>query len=595
MSNDAEMIPDRDDVVLGECPDMGAPTFETNLEKPLVNPHVLSRRTFLKRGKEAAVAVTAAEFLGYLLAHGDPNQGRAWAQSVKAKATEGTTEPRFLIYWFVEGGWESYDMFSPVETDNNVLKRLPQDEISKERYRVLNWGKPDYHIKTHGNIRYGYLAEGGKNLFPEMAILSSMHTGSFHSGERLKTHMGSYNLRLQGDREEDERSVMQAFAEVYGQPYVLPNLSWHWWLSDGELNEVQYTGRKGYYHALGPAHAHTIYAGTPGNMRDFLMRMQTTSNDVVNREIEKFLDNTHTHLRRDKDLEVVKSYNSAREIYGNLSASGKRLNRGMLSSLFTDPVLKAQFKVTPADELITYQSVNGNKARTKFAPNTNVQAMMAFELMRADLSCAFWIETRDIRRFDSHFGRQNLWEKDRATPRGMPDQTTMMQAQMWDPLNTLVDLLKKTPHKTTGRPLWEYTTIVLTSEFGRTIHGDVDAIQKMSIPDVDKQKMIDGQDISEHWKVTSAAFLGPKVKGNSQYGGVGTGLFAIPILPDGTMDPAYDPVTGNEIAGRTKSDKSWIPNHGDVYATALDLAGIGKKNQKGRNDRAPLPFIKKSA
>ena len=31
-------------------------------------------------------------------------------------------------------------------------------------------------------------------------------------------------------------SVTQAFAEVYGQPYVLPNLAWHWWLSDGELN-----------------------------------------------------------------------------------------------------------------------------------------------------------------------------------------------------------------------------------------------------------------------------------------------------------------------------------------------------------------------
>lgn len=158
-----------------------------------------------------------------------------------------------------------------------------------------------------------------------------------------------------------------------------------------------------------------------------------------------------------------------------------------------------------------------------------------------------------------------------------------------------MDLLKNTPHKTTGRPLWEYTTIVLTSEFGRTIHGDTEAIQSMKISDVDKQKLLDGQDISEHWRVTSAAFLGPTVKGNSQYGTIGEKTIqAIPILPDGSLDPAFDPVTGEEVAGRTKSDKSFVPNHGDVYATALDLAGIAKKDQKGRNERPPLAFIKKA-
>ena len=92
----------------------------------------------------------------------------------------------------------------------------------------------------------------------------------------------------------------------------------------------------------------------------------------------------------------------------------------MLNSLFTDPDLKAHFSVQPADELITYRSVNGNKARSKFCPNTNVQAMMAYELMRAGLSCAFWIESRDIRRFDSHQNRASLWERDRRTPRGQP-------------------------------------------------------------------------------------------------------------------------------------------------------------------------------
>ncbi len=590
---------DRDDVVLDGCPEMGDPTFTPPSDPqdlPKINPQGINRRDFLRRTAQTGLALTAADFLGYMMNHGDPNQGRAWAQSVRAKAKEGAN-PHYLIYWFVEGGWESYDMFSPVETPNNIFpnNRLSKEQMSKERYRVLKWGQPGYDIKKHGNIRYGYLAEPGKDLFPEMAVLSSMHTGSFHSGERLKAHMGSYNLRLQADREPDERSVMQAFAEVYGQPYVLPNLSWHWWLSDGELNEVQYTGRKGYYHALGPAHAHTIYAGTPANLRHFLMRMQSNSADVVNRQIQNFLDNSHKGLVRDRDMETVKSYNSAREIYENLSSSGAKLNRSQLSTLFTDPALKEKFKVTSADELITYQSINGNKARTKFAPNTNVQAMMCYELLRANLSCAFWIETRDIRRFDSHFGRQNLWEKDRVTPRGQPDQTEMMKAQLWDPLHTLIELLKNTPDKTTGRPLYEHTTIVLTSEFGRTIHGDVDAILSMSIPEVDKQKMIDGQDISEHWKVTSAAFLGGKVKGDAQYGGIGERtLMAIPIMPDGSIDPAFDPLTGELKPGMTKSDKSFIPNHGDVNATALYLAGISHKDQKGRNDRAPLPFIKKA-
>lgn len=591
MNKDVELP----DVLLNACPEMGEPTFETPAEKPLIDSLALTRRSFLRRTAETTLALGAADFLNYLLHYGDPNQGAAWAREVQTAAKQAT-EPRYLITWYMEGGWESYDMFSPVDTPNNIFpeNRLPKERTSEERYRIKQWGQPGYTIQQHGNIRYGYLAEGGKELFPEMAVLSSMHTGSFHSGDRLKVHYGSYDLILQADRQPDERTLMQAFAEVYGQSYVLPHLSWHWWLSDGELNEVQYTGRKGYYHALGPAHAHTIYAGTPANLRNFLLRMQSNASDVVNREIERFLDTAHTHLTSDKDVETVKSYNSAREIYANMTASGKGLNRATLSRLFANPTLKERFKVTPADELITYQSVNGNKARTKFCPAANVQAMMTYEMMRENLSCAFFIETRDIRRFDTHQGRASLWENDRKTPRGKNSQQDMMNAQLWEPLKTLVDLLKTTPHKVTGRPLWEYTTILLTSEFGRTIHGDVDAILKMNIPDVDKQKMIDGQDISEHWKVTSAAFLGPKVKGDSQYGGIGKNtIMAIPILPDGSLDPAYDPVTGDLIPNRTPSPKSFIPNHGDVYATTLELAGIPKKAQTGRNNRPPLAFIKK--
>jgi hypothetical protein len=552
----------------------------------------LNRRDFFKRVGVTTAALTCADFLGFFNRFGLPDTGRAFAQSAQAVANE--SEPRFLIYWFLEGGWEGYDMFNPVVTPNNIFphNRLPNP--SDERYRVLKFGEPGYGIYQHGNIRYGYLAEAGKSLFKDMAVLSSMETGSFHSGDRLKAHMGSYKLVISADREEDERSVMQAFAEVYGQPYVLPNLSWHYWLADGELNEVQFTGRKGYYHALGPVWAHTIYAGTPANLKRFLLRTYDTANDVVNREIQEFLDSANALLRRDEHIESVKSYNSARQIYENLARKGRKLDESLLSKLFTDPALKERFGITPADELITYQSVNGNKARTKFCPNTNVQAMMTYELMRAGLSCAFWIESRDIRRFDSHFTRGNLWGPDRRTPRGQPDQTQMMNDNLWKPLLTLVDLLKNTEYKNTGKSLFDFTTIVITSEFGRTIHGDVNEILKMNIPADEKQKMIDGQDISQHWKVTSAAFLGGTVKGNSQFGRVGEKtLLPIPLLPDGSLDPAYHPVTGELLPNRQKSDQSRIPNHGDVYATALYLSGIDPKG-RGRNDRPPLTFIKRA-
>jgi hypothetical protein len=552
----------------------------------------LNRREFFKRVGATTAALTCADFLGFFNCFGLPDTGRAFAQSAQAVANEG--EPHFLIYWFLEGGWESYDMFSPVVTPNNIFpnNRLPNP--SDERYRVLKFGEPGYGIYKQGNVRYGYLAEAGKSLFKDMAVLSSMETGSFHSGDRLKAHMGSYRLVISADREDDERSVMQAFAEVYGQPNVLPNLSWHYWLSDGELNEAQFTGRKGYYHALGPVHAHTIYAGTPGNLKRFLMRMYVTANDVVNREIQEFLDHSNALLRKDEHIEAVKSYNSARQIYENLASKGMKLDESLLSQLFTDAVLKERFGIKPEDELITYQSVNGNKARTKFCPNTNVQAMMTYELMRAGLSCAFWIESRDIRRFDSHFNRGNLWAPDRRTPRGQPDQTQMMNDHLWKPLLVLVDLLKNTEYKNTGKSLFDFTTIVLTSEFGRTIHGDANEILKMSIPEADKQKMLDGQDISQHWKVTSAAFLGGKVKGDSQFGSVGEKtLLPIPLLPDGSLDPAYDPKTGELLPGHQKNDQSRVPNHGDVYATALHLCDIDPKG-RGRNDRPPLTFVKKA-
>src|SRR5712692_8422354 len=199
-----------------------------NDQNHIVTLMQLNRRTFLKRAAATVASLTCADFLRYFMQSGLPYAPQDAVMA--ADAAQAAPEPRFLIYWYLEGGWESYDMFSPVMTPNNLEQRL--DDLSKERYRVAKFGQPGYGIYTEGPIRYGYLAEPGKGHFPNMAILSSMHTGSFHSGERLKVHMGGYDLRLQSDREDDERSVTQAFAEARGQSYLLPNLSWHYWLSD---------------------------------------------------------------------------------------------------------------------------------------------------------------------------------------------------------------------------------------------------------------------------------------------------------------------------------------------------------------------------
>lgn len=546
-----------------------------------------SRRRFLKRSLASLSGLTCADFLSHFAAHGMPYQPRA--DRFASEAVAANEDPHFLVYWFLEGGWCGYDMFNPVNTENNVIHRL--EKISDERYRVLKWGQDDFSINTEGNIRYGYLAQPGKELFKDMAVLSSMHTGSGHSRDRLKVHMGDYGLKPTDERDDDERSVMQAFAEVYGQSFVLPSLSWHWWLSDGELNEVQYTGRRGYYPSLGPVHAHTIYAGTPAKLRKLLLRVEETSGDDVARKIDAFLQNAHAEILKDENIGAVRSYNSARNIYRQLTSRGRSLDRSQLKKLFQHEALREEFGVTAKDELVTYRSVNGNKARSKFSPNTNVQAMMSYEMMRSGLSCAFFIESRDVRRFDSHNNRNKLWRGKENKPHGNSDQSKMMDEDLWTPLKAFVNRLKNTEYGNTQTSLFDHTNIVITSEFGRSIHGDVGGILKKKISEEKKKAEIGGQDISAHWRVTSSAFLGGNVKGNSQYGRIGEKtLMAIPILPDGSLDPNYDLTTGELLPDKKQHPASTIPNHGDVYSTALQLSGIDP-NGKGRNKRPPLKFI----
>ncbi len=583
---------DQFDTVHGSCEIDPEVRFEV---APPLHPAAskrISRRGLLGRAAGTAAAVGALELLTYFNAYGAPALGTKTRDMLADKASEGD-DPHFLIYWYVEGGWDSFDMFSPLLTANNVVHRLPYNQISEEMYRVLKFGEADYGIYKQGNLRYGYLAEKGSSLFNDMAVLSSMSTGEFHSGERLNCHMGHYDLVLTDDRQPDERDVLQAFAEEYGRPYLLPNIGWFWWLADGELNEQQYTGRKGFYADLGPTWAHTIYAGTPANLRRLLIRMQAASTNVVNQQVNRFVDDLSPKLTKDCSMEAVKSYNSALGIYQNVAQSGGGLHRSMLDMLFQDPVLKEKFNVHPEDDLIKYTSVNNQKARTKFTPATNVQAMMAYELMRAGLSTSFFIETRNIREFDSHRGRGSLWSPDGKVPYGQTDQLAMMNTQVWQPLTTLVELLKSTPYKNTGKCLWDFTNIVITSEFGRTISGDVSGIQSMKIPMNKITDMIYGQDVSQHWHVTSAAFLGPNVRGNTQWGGVGSRThMPIPLMADGSMDPAYHAVTGELLPGRKPSTSAWLPDHGDVYATALYLAGINPKG-KGKNQRPPMTYIKR--
>ena len=216
---------------------------------------------------------------------------------------------------------------------------------------------------------------------------------------------------------------------------------------------------------------------------------------------------------------------------------------------------------------------------------------MSYEMMRAGLSCAFFIESRDVRRFDSHNSRKNLWKEGAAI--GNKDQTEMMQDDLWRPLHTFVEQLKNTEVGKTGDSLFDHTNIVLTSEFGRSIHGNVDGILSKTIGEAEKDAEIAGQDISAHWQVTSCAFLGGNVKGNSQYGRIGEKtLMAIPILPDGSLDPAYDALTGELKPGASQHPQSFVPNHGDIYATALALSDIDPQG-RGKNDRPALKFIAK--
>lgn len=559
----------------------------------------VKRRDFL-RGAAAGGAIGVLDWLGWFRRFGVPGTSKTLGIA-EAVAQQTLATPKFLIYWFQEGGWDSYSMFAPLLTANDAAtlsytngQLNPSPAWSSQIYRPKNYLNDPVHfgINTSGNITYGFLAQDGVSLFPDMAVVSSHKGNTFHSGGRWDYHYGKYAnyAALSSMRGSDERTVLQAFCEQYGSGLPLAHVAWCRWLSDGELSETDYPDGTGYYENLGPAYAHTQYGKTPAEMRQRLQSMSGVTAGARGARIRTFVDDLHNNFVNGKNGPAVVAFNSAVQIHRQLTGSQVVINP---ATLFTDPQLRADFGVTANDEVTTATSVNGNPARSKDSPNTNVQALMTYELMTKGLSCGFHIESREVRGFDSHRDRQSILNN-----KGQTDQLSDMKDNLWTPLTALVNKLKTTPYGTGGQTYWDLTTIVLCSEMGRTIQGDVTSILTGTDDDATKYQKVMEQDCCQHWGVNSVVFMGGNVKGNTQWGKVGSSSLAgIPMMPDGSLDPAYDSATGLLKSGQSQSPNSFISDAGHVYSTALYLTGLDPAqllaNGQGRNNRPPMAFIKK--
>ena len=549
----------------------------------------MKRREFLRHSASTAGALAAADFFGYLLSGGRNSLSPALAGAVQDHAREAA-EPRFLVYWFMEGAWMSYDMFGPVVPVRNDSKfgDLPRDPddwgvISEHIYRTKDLAPEEF--RRSGEIFHGPLAEDGKDLFGEMAVLSSAMTGSGHTRDRFKAHYGHYTVDMKARREPDERTVLQAFCEAKGRDYLLPNLNWHRWLSDGELDIAAYPEGTGIYHALGPSWAHIIYPQTPKYTRNLIRQTLAMRNDERNHAVQRFLEQPRQQMLADRNSPELKSFASALNVY-------KRLTEGATlpvdaKKLFLDPMLRDEFEVSLADEEIHFELINQTLPRSKYTPNINVQAMMMYEMLTEGLSCAGWLENRLVRGFDHHWSRKKILA-------GYPfDQREMIRRELWAPLKTFVRKLKETEYDGTGSSYYDHSTIVLSSEFGRTVGGNISSIlDKSDLTEEEKREQILSQDISAHNPVNSCAFLGPRVRGGAQFGWVGQKTMQpIPVHPKtGELDPRYDR-DGNLRSGFQERSPGFVmPNHGHIYSTALKLADVNPEGA-GRNEAPYLPFI----
>jgi hypothetical protein len=553
-----------------------------------------SRRRFLQ-GASAAGAISVAEWLGFFRKNGVPGSAKDWGIAAARAQEQSNADDNYLVYWYLEGGWDSYSLFSPVATPNHSALNIAENELnpnprwSDQRYRSGIYVDPT----TQQNILHGHLAVEARDLFSDMCILSSSHGDTFHSGGRWKLHYGEYAdyANYGAQRDSDERTVMQAFAEAKGASYLLPSVGWHRWLADGELDLGQYPEGTGYYDKLGPAHAHTIFGKTPRELKQRIINSTDTVRIARRNLLRTYTDDIHRNFVSGKDGQSVRSFQSALEQYQReANGDGPQFD---INTLFEDAELKAHFGVQPGDENRTSASINGMPERSKETPHIRTQAMMAYELMRARMSCALYLESREIRGFDSHYERRYVLGND-----GNSDQTEVLRENLWNPLRAFVSKLKSTEAAgLPGTSMWDRTTIVICSEMGRTIQGDVESIlngarepgESDAAYTARRYQAIQLQDVCQHWHVNSVVFMGGTVNGGRQFGKVGTqSLDAIPLLADGSLDPAYNPTTGVQNQNPTGT----VPDHGSTYATALYCAGVDPTD-KGRNVRPPLRFIKR--
>src|SRR5262249_26534676 len=131
----------------------------------------MKRRAFLT-GLGASYAIGMLDWMRFFRKNGIPGTERTLGI---AEAVAASSQPTFLIYWFREGGWDGYSMFTPVATRNDALTGAA-DATSIYRPQGVALVDDLYPVTQTGNIRHGHLAEAGKSLLAEAAIVSS-HKG----------------------------------------------------------------------------------------------------------------------------------------------------------------------------------------------------------------------------------------------------------------------------------------------------------------------------------------------------------------------------------------------------------------------------------
>ena len=168
----------------------------------------MKRRSFLQ-GAAAGGAISVLDWLGWFERYGVPGTQKSLGLASAAAQAAGT--PHFLIYWFQEGGWDSYCMLSPVDTPNHATMTVPAGTLnpmpswSQQFYRPKGYPSATPALKAvEGNIEYGYLAKDGLTLFPDLAVVASHEATRFTRARGSSTTTAS-TLRITRRRRRAER------------------------------------------------------------------------------------------------------------------------------------------------------------------------------------------------------------------------------------------------------------------------------------------------------------------------------------------------------------------------------------------------------